>query len=89
MYVVVALYLITVKLLNVLFQLFYFEPHGQVVVTLLFPDVLLLKINDLVLYFVRRYVQFFNCVIDLRNTVYLEVLLLLRNDIAYMFVLST
>ena len=75
--VIVALYLVSVKLLHILFQLFYFKPHRQVVMTLLLPDILLLEVNDLVLYFIWRYVEFFDCVIDLGNTIDLEVLLLL------------
>ena len=54
----------------------------------LFPDVLLLEINDLILYLIGWRIQILNGVIYLRHAIDVKVVFLLRDHITYLFVLS-
>ena len=56
--------------------------------TLLFPDVLLLEINDLILYLRRRGIEILNRIIYLRHAIDIKVVFLLRDHVAYLFVFS-
>lgn len=87
-YVVLALNLVVVELFHILLQFFYFEPHGQVVVPLLLPDVLLLEVYYLVLHLARRRIQHLYRVVYLRHSVNVEVVFLLGDHVAYLLVVS-
>lgn len=81
MYYIADLYFIIIVFINILLQFFYFKPHWHVIVTFFFPYELFLKIDNLLLHFINWRHVHLDCVVNLRETIDLEIFLLGSNDL--------